>query len=618
MRRIFVSTLLVLAMGATGTRAEHSTGSKENPQPLKDSIVVTADRFGRTPGKSVWPASSVSLDQIATPLTMQQALDGRSGLDVRQYNGVGSVSTLSNWGLLNRNMLLLYDGRVVKDYSLGGFNLSDFSPDEFESIELVKGPQSAFYGSDAIGGVVNLVTRSVMVDRARFTSRIGSQNLRQYSFDLSHRLGNFGIGGFGEFDIADNRRPNAGATNQIVTLRAEYLSPDDHHRLILSGRYFSDSLGVPGPIPDPAYIPVFGDAQSSSLYDHQTDRNYSVDASYRFFDSSLGDAQLDLFWEKKNLDYHSLFNYQSFGYSVDTLVNPPESTLTVDSVDDHSRSIYNKRSAGISGRYSRELSHLSFSGGIDWLSGSLRATEDDRSLSTRIQGLDSNSSYSFNSYSFWSRGQDQLDVWSGTTLSPAVPLRVDLSGRLQFVKDRQTQPTYDVGVIYALSPMLRCKLGYGYAFRLPTIAEQYADDQFTAGNSHLEPETSRSLIGTVSWGSTERFAQIDATVFHQTVASLIQYFYDPSIFRSVPKNVDRFRTTGLDLSFNLRPTRRLMVSFGGVYQSARQSVNGSPSMVEAFYVPDIKWRMDVRGRLNDIFSASGGVIYTADRLILLY
>jgi vitamin B12 transporter len=618
MKRIVMWCLLVTAVCATGTRAADTTATEENPKQLTDSIVVTANRFGLTPKKSVWPAAVIDLNQAGGDISFKQTLDGRDGLDIRQYNGVGSVTTLSNWGLFNRNMLLLYNGRVVKDYSLGGFNLSDFSPDEFERVELLKGPQSVLYGSDAVGGVVNLIPRTSLVDRFDLTSRVGSHNLQQYFLNASRRLGTVGVGAIAEFGLADNSRPNAGSRRTLFGLRSDYLSADGRHKVSLSGRYFRDSLGVPGPVPDPAAIPVYGNAEASSLRDHQLDENYSLDASYRYLHPRLGEAQFDLFWEKKNLDYQSLYNYQSYYYSAVSGANPPDSVLNIDSVDVTARSIYNKRSAGISGRFLHEGSTFSFSGGVDWLSGSLRATESDQSRGTNIMGPNAPFGYAFPTYSYWAKGQNQLDVWSGTTYDLPASIRLDLSGRLQFVKDRRTQPTYNVGAIYSPRSNVRLKVGYGYAFRLPTIAEQYANDLFTSGNANLSPETSRSWVGTAQWESGDQSIQASATVFRQSVGSLIQYVYDTVIYRSVPVNVNRFTSNGLDLALSLSPNSRYRLDWSGVWQRARQSASGGGGMMEAFYVPDVKWRCDATAQLTPKLSTTASLVYTSDRGIILY
>ncbi len=615
MWRIFFVACALTVSGAMGAGASNDSGSFESPRQLNDSVVVTANRVGVKRTQSVWPTAVVDLDHGPSAVSLDTRLEGAGGLDIRSYNGVGSVATLSSWGVFNRQMLLLYNGRPVKDYSLGGFNLADFSAAEIDRVEIVKGPQSAFYGSDAVGGVVNLITRSSLVDRVDFHSRFGNNAYRDYSVSASRKLGEIGVGAWAERLSTDNRRSNAGAERTLVGLHSDVLT--GKHRLRLSARYFEDSLGVPGPVPDPAFVPVYGSADASSLTDHQTDQNYSVDLQYRFADDRLGEAQVDMFWEKKNLHYHSLYNYQSWYSVIDSAVTPPDTSDAIDSVDVHATTIYNKRSSGISGRYLKEVGAMSLAGGVDFLSGSLRTTNVDQADATNISGPYAPYGYDYSTYTFWSGRQNQLDLWGSHGWQPTGYLRTDISGRLQFVKGRTTQPSYDLGLIVAPSESWRLKIGYAYAFRLPTIAEQFADDVYTQGNTDLNPETAHTLIGTLSISPEELPVSFSATVFHQNVDSLIQYRYDPTIYRSVPRNFEKFRSTGLDATVTARLRDDLSLRWNGVYQSAKQSADHGDRMVEAAYVPDLKWRGDldvVRGNIT----VNANLTFTSARMIYLY
>ncbi len=615
MRRAFLFSLLLIVSGAMGPRAQAEKAGDAPPVELPDSIVVTANRFGLTPQQTLWPAVVVGQNDLDGQVSLPQTLDGVSGTDIRQYNGLGSVSTLSSWGVFNRQMLLLYDGRVVKDYSLGGFNLSEFSPSEFERIEIVKGPQSAFYGADAVGGVVNLISRSALVDRVEVATRYGSNDLRQYRADVSRLLGRVGIGAFGEFAATDNARPNAGAERTLVGLKSEYISGDERHYVSLSARYFKDSLGVPGPAPAAAFVPVHGDGESNSLYNHQEDENYSLDARYGFQDQSIGRFQIDLFWEKKNLDYHGLYNYQSFYYTPE---GPDDSTLNIDSVDTYSRTVYDKRSAGISGRYIKELSTVSVSGGLDWLSGSVRSTGTDTSVGTNVVGPYAPFQYGYGGHSRWTEEQNQFDTWAAAVWDVSPIVHFDASGRMQFVKGRETQPSYNLGAIVTPAEYASIKLAYGFAYRLPTIAEQFADDSYTAGNTDLSPETSRSLVGTVALAPVMSPVTARLSVFRQQVDSLIQYVYDPTAFKSSPRNVNKFQSTGLDLSVDVRPLENLDLALGLVYQEARQTADGGDEFEKASYVPNLKGRVGADVRINERLSAGLSLLYTDERQLRMY
>ncbi|TET93748.1 MAG: hypothetical protein E3J26_05805, partial [Candidatus Zixiibacteriota bacterium] len=382
-------------------------------------------------------------------------------------------------------------------------------------------------------------------------------------------------------------------------VRSDYLSDNNRHRLSFSIRYFDDSLGAPGSVPDPDSIPVYGNSESTSLTQRQEDENYSFDAQYRFFDEGIGEFQLDLFWEKKNLTYKSLSKHW-FG-----------------SADVYSRSIYNKRSSGVNARFMKEIGELSAAGGIDWLSGSLAASSNDSIVVSAAQEPDTNS------YNYWSGRQNQFDVWGNVALQAGelfeggLPLRFDVSGRLQFVRNRQTQPSYNVGLIYSPTAFLKFKLGYAYAYRLPTIAEQFADDVFTAGNNDLNPETARTLQATLAVTPAGKNMSAELTVFHQKIDSLIQYRFDPTIFLYVPRNVEQFKSTGLDVSLRLKAGSNLSLQWNGVLQKAEQSIENGQNLVQAYYVPDIKWRADLDGSFARL-TGNVNVTYTSGRTITLF
>ncbi|HOD67714.1 MAG TPA: TonB-dependent receptor plug domain-containing protein, partial [candidate division Zixibacteria bacterium] len=205
MRRSFCLACAFLAAGAMGAGADNFQGSFDSPYTLPDSVVVTANRFGSSDTRSAWPTEVITVDPAAAPLSLASGLDGAAGLDVRTQGGFGALATVSNWGAFNRHLLLLYNGRPVKDYSLGGFNLAEFSPSELSRIEIVKGPQSAFYGSDAVGGVVNLIAPTALADRLEVHTTVGSFGARGVAARAARRLGALGIGAWTDYTAADNR-----------------------------------------------------------------------------------------------------------------------------------------------------------------------------------------------------------------------------------------------------------------------------------------------------------------------------------------------------------------------------------------------------------------------------
>lgn len=142
-------------------------------------IVVTPNRTEQSIQRSGSAVTVISGEEIAkaNPGSVLDALRGQPGVFVVENGGPGKLSTISLRGAEVRHTLVLIDGiRVGDPTSTGGeFDFSTLIATDIERIEILRGPQSALYGSDAIGGVVNIITRKGRGDpRASITMEGGS------------------------------------------------------------------------------------------------------------------------------------------------------------------------------------------------------------------------------------------------------------------------------------------------------------------------------------------------------------------------------------------------------------------------------------------------------------
>jgi vitamin B12 transporter len=149
--------VVVLAAAPTLTQAQETS-----PEPKKvDPIVSIANKVDTPAGETgaaitVIPGQDFQTYQYTS---IGDALRTVPGVDVKQSGSFGKTTTLSIRGANPSQVQVLVDGVRVKSPTSGQAELADISPDLIERIEVVRGPQSTLYGADAIGGVVNIITK---------------------------------------------------------------------------------------------------------------------------------------------------------------------------------------------------------------------------------------------------------------------------------------------------------------------------------------------------------------------------------------------------------------------------------------------------------------------------
>lgn len=236
------------------------------PAPVQESVVVTATRDAAPTsqvGSSVTVFDAAAIERRGTPL-VADLLRSAPGVTVVRTGGVGNVTSMFVRGGESSYNKVLLDGVPINEPG-GTFNFGNLTTGHLERIELVRGAQSALFGSDAMSSVVQLFTRRGEPGATRPVIDLGweggSYDTQRAAATIAGGAGGFDYAvGVSRFDTA-NRSPNNDFDNTTVTWNAG----TDLGRglaLRLIGRLEDQRVGTPG-------TTAFGAADLDAFFDRR-------------------------------------------------------------------------------------------------------------------------------------------------------------------------------------------------------------------------------------------------------------------------------------------------------------------------------------------------------------
>ncbi len=220
------------------------------PTDIGETVVVTATL---TPEEEAQLGSAVTVitrDEIerSGALTMLELLRLVPGLDVVRTGSDGSAASVFLRGTNSTQTLVLVDGVRVNPVYFAGFDFGQLTTENVERIEVVRGPFSPLYGSDAIGGVIQIFTRGPAAKPAGLLALEGGvAGQRQGTIFAS--AGSATLGGAVSYREArvDGDRPNSDWRQQNGSLRVDF-RPAEGIAGALEASVLDGEIGVPGPV----------------------------------------------------------------------------------------------------------------------------------------------------------------------------------------------------------------------------------------------------------------------------------------------------------------------------------------------------------------------------------
>jgi vitamin B12 transporter len=228
--------------------AHHGAEAQSVPE-----IVVTPNYMATPIGQVGSTVSVINRRQIEamSPASVAQLFRSIPGVTVIETGGPGGTTDVRLRGAETGHTLVLIDGVRVNDFATtrDDFDFAQLLPNDIERIEILRGPQSALYGSDAMGGVINIITRkaspdtsaSVAVEGGSYDTYAGRFSGAMSKGDLSLRLGGayFTTNGFSR--RGDRDEDEEDATEKWAGRLSAVYAPADGPEVELSVNAFDQS-----------------------------------------------------------------------------------------------------------------------------------------------------------------------------------------------------------------------------------------------------------------------------------------------------------------------------------------------------------------------------------------
>ncbi len=193
-----------------------STYSLAQEVSVDETVVVTANRFEQSLSEAIVSTTVISKQEIeeTQAKSLVDVLKRVPGVEVTQSGGRGHSASVFMRGFNSKQVLFLVDGVRINS-AAGGISFNHIPVGIIERVEVIKGPGGALYGSDAVAGVINVITSSSESNEGSVVSiGVGSDAQKEANFSTTRIFSNDGVlklaGGFEETDGYDIKDPETG------------------------------------------------------------------------------------------------------------------------------------------------------------------------------------------------------------------------------------------------------------------------------------------------------------------------------------------------------------------------------------------------------------------------
>ena len=515
--------------------------------PNPELVVVTATRAPLTADATTTISSATIA--AADYTTLADALSTVPGANMVQAGAPGGVGSLFLRGANSEQTLTLRDGVPINDAAdpNGGFNFGIDDLGDVDHIDIIEGPLATTYGSGAIGGVVNIISKAATEDGTHFTGSVQ--------------------GGYPGAILGDGTlTEKSGPFTAALTLEAQSLDGYD---------------------PTPPRMSIYTDtpqpyrAQTATL-------NLGLEAAdwlqlfalARGRDSTFGFNNLG--YPTYDADNSTGIANQYFARLGATLTPWQPLTTTVSLTYQADNRTYTEalaaadpNQATTNAKYQGGNADVQINNALD-LAGYVPIRRALLTFGYQHDNASANAVYDSTSFGYpygsTGNGADHTDAFYLGALAAQGPVTLSGQVRHDSTSDAGAATTFNTAADVALPENLVAHVAYGTAFRAPSLFDRYgADTDGFFGNPNLRPESAHEFEAGLIWHPTPN-TTIRTTYFDNRFHGLIDYIYFPTSY--TVGNIGRARADGVENSVTARLLATLAMTATYTYTDARNLDTG--------------------------------------------
>lgn len=582
---------------------------------IRDGVVISDTRTETRAAESLSSVYLVSANELlrSQRSNVLDALRSSPGVTVMQTARRGGVTSVFVRGGESDYTKVLIDGIPINDGG-GAFDLSDLTTENADRIELVRGAQSALYGSDAMSGVLQLVTRrgTSATPELDISAEGGSFAFNREWIALAGAVGRFDYSGSFAHLSTNGRDRNDDYQNRTASASLGYRFNERAH-LRLTARNENSGLGVPG-----ATANHFPDPDERA-------RRRRIVTGLRLDDQTLAAWHQSVAFVYAESDQSS---FDPVGQDLSKPSTPPDNFSFTDFASyfrNHQRrrglryqsDIVLPRGNLVSAGVEFEQERAVFLSGLERRS---RVAPDRRNLGAFVQDQVTflprwSLTAGFRVESNHAEVPASLVTILGQIGSAPYTGRVGFGTK--FVPKVATAVHLRSGSSSGTLGALRLRAGYGEGIKAPTLVEAFSPNVFFLGNPALKPERARSFeIGIEQLFWNERL-RLEGVFFENHFRDQIAFVGNPRTFGGpVPLpdgrltnfvNFDKARARGMELIARLRPVRQLSVNGHYTFLASKQTAAADTINFETFALgpnPEVGLSLLRRPRHSGSFTLS--------------